>query len=230
MGGPASVAAEYSAAPEPELHLSGSGCELVAEAGESAGPGREGWLAGVPVGVEADDVDGGGGEGVLEADLGQAAVAGPSEAGDVEGLVDGALDSGAECVLGLPGLRGLLGPGIGQGPASQPAAAAARASNAARTLSPASSVRFRSRTALITWVESVRCLPPAPIRPWSLQTSRSRSNTARSMPCSASRALNRDNTVAWKPVSVSSAPFAYFQSIARTAIAAACRSQVLREL
>lgn len=51
------------------------------------------------MGVEADDVDGGGGVGVLEAGLGQAAVAGPAQAGDVEGLVDGALDPGAEAVV-----------------------------------------------------------------------------------------------------------------------------------
>lgn len=69
-----------------------SAWELVAEAGEFAGPGAEGSAAGVPVGVEADDVDGGGGEGVLKA---QATLAGSAEAGAVEGLVDGALDPGA---------------------------------------------------------------------------------------------------------------------------------------
>src|SRR5574340_1656973 len=104
-----------------------SGCELVVEAGESAGPGREGRPAGIPVGVEADDVDGGGGEGVLETDLGQAAIAGPAEAGDVEGLVDGALDPGAQGVLGLPGLAGLLGPGTGQGLVEFPGAEAEHA-------------------------------------------------------------------------------------------------------
>ncbi len=109
-------------------------------------------------------------------------------------------------------------------PASQAAAATARASRAARTLSPASSRRFKSRTALITWVESVRCLPPAATRPASLQCSRSRSKTTRSIPLSASRARNLDSTLASKPVSVRSAPSPYFQSIARTAIAAACRS------
>lgn len=44
------------------------------------------------------------------------------------------------------------------------------------------------------------------------------------MPCSASRARNRLSTLASNPVSVSSTPSAYFQSMARTAIAAACRS------
>lgn len=67
----------------------------MAEAGEFAGPGAEGSVAGVPVRVEADDVDGGGGKGVLKADFGQAAVAGSAEAGDVEGLVDGARDPSA---------------------------------------------------------------------------------------------------------------------------------------
>nr|WTB33399.1 hypothetical protein OG781_31475 [Streptomyces sp. NBC_00830] len=36
---------------------------------------------------------------MLEAGPGQAAVAGPAEAGDVEGLVDGAFDPGAKCAL-----------------------------------------------------------------------------------------------------------------------------------
>lgn len=87
--------------------------ELVPEA--SAGPGAESCVAGLPVGVESDDVEGSGGESVLEADLGQCAVAGPAEAGDVEGLVDGALDPSAECVLVLPGLRVLLSSRSGQG-------------------------------------------------------------------------------------------------------------------
>jgi hypothetical protein len=44
--------------------------------------------------------------------------------------------------------------------ASHPGAAAASASRHARTDSPASSSRLRSRTAATTWVESVRALPP----------------------------------------------------------------------
>lgn len=44
------------------------------------------------------------------------------------------------------------------------------------------------------------------------------------MPLSASRVRNRHSTLASKPMSVSSITSAYFQSIARTAIAAACRS------
>ena len=48
---------------------------------------------------------------------------------------------------------------------------------AARTDSPASSSRFRSRTAEITWVESVRCLPPAPTRPSAASRASSVSST-----------------------------------------------------
>lgn len=76
----------------------------------------------------------------------------------------------------------------------------------------------------MTWVASVRCLPPAPIRPASRQWATSRSNTARSKPWSTRRVRNLVSTVWSKPVSVSSAPIAYFQSMARTVIAAACRS------
>ncbi|GAA3478124.1 hypothetical protein GCM10018966_026540 [Streptomyces yanii] len=52
---------------------------------------------------------------MLEADLGQAAVAGPADPGDVQGLVDGALDPGAQGVLRPPGLGALLGAGRGDG-------------------------------------------------------------------------------------------------------------------
>ena len=45
--------------------------------------------------------------------------------------------------------------------ASQPGAAAASASSAARTASPASSSRFSSRIRASTCVESVRCRSPA---------------------------------------------------------------------
>jgi hypothetical protein len=90
--------------------------ELVAEAGESAGACQGGrGVFGSPVDVETDDVEGCGGEGVLEADLGQAAVAGPADPGDVQGMVDAALDPGAQGVLGLPGLGLLLGAGGVQG-------------------------------------------------------------------------------------------------------------------
>jgi len=46
-----------------------SACELVAEPGEATGSVAVERVA-APVGVEPDDVDRGGGEGVLEADLG----------------------------------------------------------------------------------------------------------------------------------------------------------------
>jgi hypothetical protein len=58
--------------------------------------------------VDAFDVDGDGGEDVLDVGLGLAAVAGLSHAVAVDELVDGALDAGAHCVVGLPG-SGLLG-------------------------------------------------------------------------------------------------------------------------
>ncbi|MCW2919374.1 MAG: hypothetical protein JWN52_7442, partial [Actinomycetia bacterium] len=49
--------------------------------------------------------------------------------------------------------------------ATQSGAAVDSASTAARTDSPASSRRFRSRTAAMMCVESVRCLPPPASKP-----------------------------------------------------------------
>jgi hypothetical protein len=57
----------------------------------------------VPVGVEVDEVEGDGGEHVLEVDFAQAPVAGVADAGDREGLVDGAFDAGAQGVGGESG-------------------------------------------------------------------------------------------------------------------------------
>jgi hypothetical protein len=49
--------------------------------------------------IQSDHVDRGCGESMLEADFRQAAVAGPAHPGDVEGLVDRALDAGSQGVL-----------------------------------------------------------------------------------------------------------------------------------
>ena len=78
------------------------------------------------------------------------------------------------------GFPGLLGGHEGGGEptsitvASQSGAATDNASRQARTDSPANSRGLRSRTALITWVESVRCRPPASRR--SLIWDRSRAS------------------------------------------------------
>jgi putative transposase len=72
-----------------------------------------------PVGVEADHVDRGGGDGVLGLGLGQSEVAGTADPGDVGGLAHGALDAGAGGVAGLPLRCGLLGAilaAVGLGP------------------------------------------------------------------------------------------------------------------
>src|SRR5262249_21717426 len=90
--------------------IPGSGRESVGEVFEAAAAGVVPVVSG-PVRVEPDHVERGGGEGVLEADFRQSAVAGPAHARDVQGLVDGALDSRAQGVLGLPGLGLLLGAG-----------------------------------------------------------------------------------------------------------------------
>jgi hypothetical protein len=65
-----------------------------------------------PPGVEADEVDGGGGEGVFEFGFGTSGVAGVAYAGDGDGLVDGAFDSGAGAVGVFPGVGGLVGAGL----------------------------------------------------------------------------------------------------------------------
>src|ERR1700733_14424547 len=72
--------------------LLGSGGVAEVESLEVGGPGPVEWFAGPP-GVEPDEVDGGCGGVVLEADFGQAEVAGVADAGDVGGLVYGAHDS-----------------------------------------------------------------------------------------------------------------------------------------
>src|SRR6185437_10121955 len=88
----------------------GGGAEF--EALDVGGAGPVEGLAGPP-GVEADDVDGGGGDVVLEPGFGQAGVACGADAGDVGGLADGALDSGADLVAVFP-FPGVL-PGAGGG-------------------------------------------------------------------------------------------------------------------
>jgi hypothetical protein len=107
---------------------------------------------------------------------------------------------------------------------SQSGAAAAIASTAARTLSPASSSRFTSRTAPITWVESVRALPPAPTRPWVFSASSSRSSTRCSKPCATTRVRNSQSTEGSNPSSSRSSPSAYFQEILSRTASAAWRS------
>ena len=107
---------------------------------------------------------------------------------------------------------------------SQPGAATARASSTARTDSPASSSRFRSRTAPSTWVESVRCLPPAVTSPNSPSRASGTSRTCSCGPWATSRARNSDNTEASKPGSLSDIPSAYFHEIFSRTASAACRS------
>jgi hypothetical protein len=51
-----------------------------------------------PPGVEADEVDRGGGEDVFEVDFVHAGVAGAADPGDRDGLTDGAFDTGADAV------------------------------------------------------------------------------------------------------------------------------------
>jgi hypothetical protein len=96
--------------------------------------------------------------------------------------------------------------------ASQSGAAAATASRQARTDSPASSRRLRSRTAATTCVESVRALPPDCNNPLSTSFTTSRSNALASRPCSTTRVRNSESTEASNPRSVNAKPSAYFQS------------------
>jgi hypothetical protein len=65
-----------------------------------------------PPGVEADEVDGGGGEGVFEFDFGTSGVAGLADACDGDGLADGAFDPGAGAVGVFPRVGGLIGTGL----------------------------------------------------------------------------------------------------------------------
>src|SRR6266536_1511161 len=83
------------------LANSGSCCEGEFEAGEVAGAGAVQGVA-VPPGVQADEVEGDRCVDVFEVGFGQAAVAGLAGAGDGDGLMDGAFDTGAEAILGLP--------------------------------------------------------------------------------------------------------------------------------
>ena len=107
---------------------------------------------------------------------------------------------------------------------SQPGCAAASASSAARTLSPASASRPSAATAAITWVESVRCLPPALTRPSAASRSSSASSTTCSRPAPATRARNSASTVWSKPGSSRASPSRYFQSIRVRTASAASRS------
>jgi hypothetical protein len=69
----------------------------------------------VPVGVEADEVEGGRGVDVLEAGLGQAAVAGTAGSADGDGLPHGSFAAGAPGVIGLEVFAVLRGPAFGLG-------------------------------------------------------------------------------------------------------------------
>jgi hypothetical protein len=93
--------------PVAQFGLCGQG-EL--EAGEVGCPGALQGRAGPP-GVEADEVDGGGGEDVFEVDLADTCVAGAAEAGHGDGLADDGFDTGPGAVAGLPVVGGLFGPG-----------------------------------------------------------------------------------------------------------------------
>ena len=109
-------------------------------------------------------------------------------------------------------------------PASQPGAATASASSAARSVSPASSSRFSSRIAPSTWVESVRCRPPALTRPSPARRSSSASSARLVRSPATSRDRNSLSTLASKPGSSSSRPSAYFHVIRSRTASAACRS------
>jgi hypothetical protein len=71
------------------------------------------WCVGRPC-VEADEVDGGGGEGVFKVDFAEPGVSSAADPGDRDDLMDGAFDSGAGAVGLLPGVGGLLGAGVAQ--------------------------------------------------------------------------------------------------------------------
>src|SRR6266542_2561403 len=84
------------------------------EAGEVAGACPVQRVAVPPV-VQADQVEGDGRVHVFQVNLLAAAVAGVSHVGDGDGLVDGAFDPGAQRVLCLEGVGGLLGAGVVEG-------------------------------------------------------------------------------------------------------------------
>src|SRR6266511_6359730 len=84
------------------------------EVGEVAGAGAVQGMA-VPPGIQPDQVERDGAVHVFKVGLGQAAVAGATQAGDGDGLADGALDTGPQGVVGPPVLGGLLGAGLTEG-------------------------------------------------------------------------------------------------------------------
>jgi hypothetical protein len=81
----------------------------VGQPGESGGPAAGRGGSGRP-GVDADEVEGQRGQGVLQVGLGQAAVAGLVEVAAAGGLGDQALHAAAQGVAAVPGVGGLLGP------------------------------------------------------------------------------------------------------------------------
>ena len=97
--------------PVAEFWSSGEG---VVQAGEVAGSGPVQGVA-VPPGVQSDQVQRDGGVHVLQMGFLLPAVAGVPYPGDGDGLADGALGSGPECVAGLPVRGGLLRAGGLQG-------------------------------------------------------------------------------------------------------------------
>ena len=91
-------------------------------------------------------------------------------------------------------------------------------------LSPASSSRLRLRSRPSTWVESVRCRPPDLTSPSPASAISRASSASVSIDPATSRARNSESTVKSNPGSSNASPSAYFQSIARRAMSAACRS------
>ena len=128
---------------------------------------------------------------------------------------------GRQEVIGVPYRRAKPGTQIRW--ATQAGCAAVSASSAARTLSPASSSRFRAATAAVTWVESVRCFPPALTRPSAASFPSSASSATCSSPAPATRARNSASTVWSKPGSSQGRPSRYCQSIRVRTDPAACR-------
>ena len=91
-------------------------------------------------------------------------------------------------------------------------------------VSTTSSSRLSSRTAATTQVASVRCRPPRTSSPCSRRRSSSRSSSRCAPSPSTSRVRNSLSTEASNPVSVSSKPRTYFQSIRLRTASAAWRS------
>src|SRR5260370_4139936 len=82
----------------------GSCCKVETSKVRDAGSAERG---AVQPGIDADEVDGGGGQDVGEMGLGLATVGSAAQPGAADGLGDGALDAGADVVAGFP-LCGLL--------------------------------------------------------------------------------------------------------------------------